>query len=78
MAAEIMAAEIKLKGLPLKLVIDGLIEEDIAIEALQASLKEKVSFTNYLVTNNLLSATTIAMEASKEFGLPVFARNQNR
>jgi type IV pilus assembly protein PilB len=72
MAAEIMAAEIKLKGLPRKLVIDGLIEEEIAIEALQASLKEKVSFTNYLVTNNLLSATKIAMEASKEFGLPVF------
>ena len=72
MAAEIMAEEIKLKGLPRKLVIDGLIEEEIAIEALQASLKENVSFTNYLVTNNLLSATTIAMEASKEFGLPVF------
>jgi type IV pilus assembly protein PilB len=72
MAAEIMAEEIKLKGLPRKLVIDGLIEEEIAIEALQASLKEKVSFTNYLVTHNLLSATTIAMEASKEFGLPVF------
>ena len=72
MAAEKMAAEIKLKGLPLKLVIDGLIEEEVAINALTASLKEKVSFTNYLVTNNLLSATKIAMEASKEFGLPVF------
>ncbi len=72
MAAEIMAEEIKLKGLPRRLVSDGLIEEEIAIEALQASLKEKVSFTNYLVTNNLLSATKIAMEASKEFGLPVF------
>ena len=72
MAAEKMAAEIKLKGLPLKLVIDGLIEEEVAIKALTASLKEKVSFTNYLVTNNLLSATKIAVEASKEFGLPVF------
>ncbi len=72
MAAERMAAEIKLKGLPRKLVIDGLIEEETAIKALKASLKEKVSFTHYLVTNNLLSATKIAMEASKEFGLPVF------
>jgi type IV pilus assembly protein PilB len=72
MAAEIMAEEIKLKGLPRRLVSDGIIEEEIAIAALQASLKEKVSFTNYLVTNNLLSATKIAMEASKEFGLPVF------
>ena len=70
-----MAAEIKLTGLPRKLVIDGLLEEEAAIEALKASLKEKVSFTNHLVTNNILSATKIAMEASKEFGLPVFDLN---
>ena len=67
-----MAAEIKLNGLPRKLVADGLLEEEAAVNALQASLKEKVSFTNYLVSNKLLSATKIAMEASKEFGLPVF------
>lgn len=67
-----MAAEIKLNGLPRKLVIDGLLEEEAAIKALKASIKERVSFTNYLVTNNILSATKIAMEASKEFGLPVF------
>ena len=67
-----MAAEIKLKGLPRKLVIDGLLEEEAAINALKASLKEKVSFTNYLVGNNILTAKKIAMEASKEFGLPVF------
>jgi len=72
---ENMAAEIKLNGLPRKLVIDGLLEEKVAIKALQASLKEKVSFTHYLVSNNLLSATKIAMEASKEFGLPVFDLN---
>ncbi len=72
MAAERMAAETKLKGLPRKLVNDGLIEEESAIKALKASLKEKVSFAHYLVTNNLLSANKIAMEASKEFGLPVF------
>jgi type IV pilus assembly protein PilB len=67
-----MAAEIRLNGLPRKLVIDGLLEEEAAINALQASLKEKVSFTNYLVSNNILTAKKIAMEASKEFGLPVF------
>lgn len=67
-----MAAEIKLNGLPRKLVVDGLLEEKAAIDALQASVKEKVSFTSYLVSNNMLSATKIAMEASKEFGLPVF------
>ena len=70
-----MAAEIKLNGLPRKLVSDGMLEEVVAINAIKASIKEKVSFTNYLVTNNLLSATKIAMEASKEFGLPVFDLN---
>ncbi|MDT8283048.1 MAG: type IV-A pilus assembly ATPase PilB, partial [Gammaproteobacteria bacterium] len=67
-----MAAEIRLNGLPRKLVNDGLLKEESAINALKASLKEKVSFTHYLVTNNILSASKIAMEASKEFGLPVF------
>ncbi len=67
-----MAAEIRLSGLPRKLVIDGLLEEEAAVNALKASLKEKVSFTNYLVTNNILSAKKIAVEASREFGLPVF------
>ena len=67
-----MAAELKLKGLPRKLVNDGLLEEEKAIEALKSSLKEKVSFTRYLVDNKILSAKKIAMEASKEFGLPVF------
>ena len=67
-----MAAEIKLNGLPRKLVNDGLLQEDVAIKALKTSVKEKISFTSYLVSNDLLSATKIAMEASTEFGLPVF------
>jgi type IV pilus assembly protein PilB len=67
-----MAPEIKLNGLPRKLVIDGLLEEEAAINALQASIKEKVSFTKYLVANNILPASKLAIEASKEFGLPVF------
>ncbi len=70
-----MAAEIKLNGLPRKLVADGLLEEEAAIKALQASRKDKVSFTNYLVSNSILAASKIAMEASKEFGLPVFDLN---
>ena len=67
-----MAADIKLNGLPRKLVIDGLLEEEAAINALQSSIKEKVSFTRYLVANNILPASKLAIEASKEFGLPVF------
>jgi len=67
-----MAAQVILNGLPRKLVIDGLLEEEVAINALAASRAEKTSFTSYLVNNNILTASKIAMEASKEFGLPVF------
>lgn len=70
-----MAADIRLNGLPRKLVTDGLLEEQAAIDALKASRQEKVSFTNYLVSNKILAASQIAMEASKEFGLPVFDIN---
>jgi len=70
-----MSAEIKLNGLPRKLVSDGLLEEETAINALNSSKKEKISFTSYLVKHNILSATKIVMEASKEFGLPVFDIN---
>ena len=67
-----MAAELKLSGLSRKLVTDGLLDEERAIEALKGAIQEKVSFTSYLVSNKILEASKIAMEASKEFGLPVF------
>jgi len=66
-----MSAEPKLSGLSRKLVIDGLLEEEKAISALKNAHAEKVSFTQYLVKNNVLSASKIAVEASNEFGLPV-------
>ena len=67
-----MSAEPKLSGLPRKLVNDGLLDEEKAIAALKLAHDEKISFTQYLVNNNVLSASQIAMEASNEFGLPVF------
>ena len=67
-----MAAKMRLNGLPRKLVDDGLLKEEEAINALEASRQEKVSFTHYLVSHKMLSANQIAMEASNEFGLPVF------
>lgn len=67
-----MAAELQLNGLSRKLVSDGFLKEERAIEALKSSIEEKVSLTRYLVTNKLVDADKIAMEASKEFGLPVF------
>jgi type IV pilus assembly protein PilB len=67
-----MSAEPKLSGLSRKLVNDGLLEEEKAISALKKAHAEKISFTQYLVNNNVLSASKIAIEASNEFGLPVF------
>ena len=67
-----MVAKLKLNGLSRKLVSDGLLEEEHAIEALNGAIKEKISFTSYLVNNQILNADKVAMEASKEFGLPVF------
>ncbi len=70
-----MATQVKLKGLPGKLVNDGLLDEGIAITAIKGAHEEKISFTRYLVSNNILSASNIAMKVSTEFGLPMFDIN---
>ena len=67
-----MSAEPKLSGLSRKLVNDGVIDEAKALSALKAAHDEKITFTQYLVKNNVVDANRIAMEASSEFGLPVF------
>ena len=67
-----MSAEPKLSGLSRKLVNDGLLDEEKAIKALKSAREEKITFTQYLVDNNIVAAKKIAMEASAEFGLPVF------
>jgi type IV pilus assembly protein PilB len=67
-----MSAEPKLSGLSRKLVNDGLLDEGKALSALKGAAEEKITFTQYLVKNNVVDANRIAMEASSEFGLPVF------
>jgi type IV pilus assembly protein PilB len=67
-----MSAEPKLSGLSRKLVNDGLLDEEKAIYALKGAAEEKITFTQYLVKNKIVDANRIAMEASSEFGLPVF------
>ncbi len=67
-----MSAKPKLSGLSRKLVNDGLLEESKAVEALKGAQQDKITFTQYLVKNNILAAKRIALEASGEFGLPVF------
>jgi type IV pilus assembly protein PilB len=67
-----MSAEPILSGLSRKLVHDGLLDKEKAINALKGAREEKVTFTQYLVKNKILEAKRIALEASSEFGLPVF------
>jgi type IV pilus assembly protein PilB len=66
-----MPADPKLSGLSRKLVLDGLLDEKIVLDAQTASQKEKVSFSHYLVQNKLIPAKKIAMAAANEFGLPL-------
>ncbi len=62
---------INLGGLARKLVLDGLLEQEAALEAHEAALKKKMSLVSYLVENNILSGDKIARAASQEFGIPL-------
>lgn len=65
------ANKINLSGLARKLVLDGLLEEEEAQEAFQTALKKKKPFVSYLVENNLVGSSEIALAASQEFGAPL-------
>jgi len=54
-----------------KLVLDGLLSEEKAIEASQAAVKDKKSIPVYLVEHKLVPANKVAMTAAQEFGLPL-------
>ena len=61
-----------LTGLARKLVQDQLITEETAQTAVTQANEEKISLNRYLINNNIVSSTVIAMASSEEFGLPVF------
>ncbi len=63
--------KIHLGGLARKLVVDGLLSEDDALKAQEASVKEKVHFITYVVGQNLVSGRDVAHAASHEFGVPL-------
>ncbi len=55
-----------------KLVLDGVLTEEVAAQALQGSAKSKQSLSSYLVEKKLVSANKIAVTGAQEFGLPLF------
>jgi len=61
-----------LRGLPKRLVEDGLLDEITASEALNTCREEKQQFVEYLVQSNTLPAQLIANVAANEFGSPLF------
>ncbi len=66
-----MASNQKLSGLARRLVSEGLIDETAAHDAVTRADKEKLSFSDYLVSKKILNAQKIASVASSEFGLPL-------
>ncbi len=59
---------VHLGGLARKLVVDGVIEEEIATKAFEAALSEQVPFVSHVVAKGLADPTKIAHVASDEFG----------
>jgi len=64
--------KIQLSGLARRLVHDGLIDEETALEALSAARKQKMTLVSQLVENKTLDSRKIAEAASQEFGAPLF------
>ena len=67
----VSANKIHLSGLARKLVVDGLLDEAAAQDHFQKSLKEKKPFVSYLVENNIVASSDIAVAAAQEFGVPL-------
>ena len=60
-----------LGGLARRLVRDGLLDEEVALDAQSAAVAAKMPLVTHLVDNHLLSSFEIAIAASAEFGTPL-------
>ncbi len=67
----VTATKASLSGLPRRLVQDGILSEEVALEAKAAARESKLSLVNHLVENKIASARDIALAASSEFGVSV-------
>lgn len=63
---------ISLSGLARRLVNEGILAEEVALEATEGAARQKASFVSYLVSNNLVDGFAAAEAAADEFGTPVF------
>jgi type IV pilus assembly protein PilB len=58
-------------GLAKRLVSENLINESVAIAAIQMAAKKKQPFVTLLVADNILDGSAIAIAAAQEFGVPL-------
>lgn len=63
--------QIFLSGLARKLVLDGLISEEIAKQAYEKASSESMPLVSFLVKNKIIDSYVIAEAASSEFGVPL-------
>jgi len=68
----VVAQNVKLSGLARRLIVDGLLTEEKALEATDKAAHEKLPFVSYLVQHAKVDDRAIAEAASQEFGIPLF------
>jgi len=67
----VTASQSTLSGLPRRLVQDGIVTEEVVLEANDAARKAKEPLVAYLVSNELADSRAVAVAASHEFGVPL-------
>jgi type IV pilus assembly protein PilB len=67
----VTASQSVLTGLPRRLVQDGIVTEEVVVQAAEAARKAKEPLVSYLVDNEMADARAIAVAASHEFGVPL-------
>jgi len=64
--------QIDINGLARRLVENGLLSQEEALQAHQQCHKARIPFVTYLVQKKSLKSLDIAQAASQEFGVPFF------
>jgi len=67
----VTASQTNLSGLPRRLVQDGIVSEEVVLEATAAAKKAKEPLVAYLVHNEMADSRAIAVAAAHEFGVPL-------
>ncbi len=64
-----------LHGIAQMLVMEDLLDQDQAEQALEQARIKKIPYVEYLVEQKILGAQTIALAGAKDFGVPLFDLN---